>query len=157
MAWWGRLAARGARTDRPSSLLDEHNAVYLLTRRMADTERNPMRRAIMAREAQAFRQYETAMCRAFDAVLTVTNEDREHLLALFPPHERQQLVDKFTTVPICVDPEQVSPIVHQDSGQPTVLHLGTMFWPPNAGGVLWFAREVLPLIANGCQKHGSSW
>lgn len=29
---------------------------------------------------------------------------------------------------------------------PTILHLGTMFWPPNVAGVLWFAREVLPLI-----------
>ena len=27
-----------------------------------------------------------------------------------------------------------------------VLHLGTMFWPPNIEGVLWFAREVWPLV-----------
>ena len=27
-----------------------------------------------------------------------------------------------------------------------MLHLGTMFWPPNVHGVLWFAREVLPLV-----------
>jgi glycosyltransferase involved in cell wall biosynthesis len=27
-----------------------------------------------------------------------------------------------------------------------VLHLGTMFWPPNVHGVLWFAHEVLPLV-----------
>ena len=31
-------------------------------------------------------------------------------------------------------------------GPPTILHLGTMFWPPNVRGVLWFAREVLPLV-----------
>jgi polysaccharide biosynthesis protein PslH len=29
---------------------------------------------------------------------------------------------------------------------PTILHLGTMFWPPNVEGVMWFAREVLPLV-----------
>ena len=98
---------------------------------MADTEGNPLRRAIMAREARAFARYEAAMCRAFDALLTVTEEDREHLLALFPPDERERLAAKFTVVPICVDPEQVSPVVHQDGGAPTVLHLGTMFWPPN--------------------------
>jgi glycosyltransferase involved in cell wall biosynthesis len=49
-------------------------------------------------------------------------------------------------VPICVDPKQVSPVVHRNGDVPTVLHLGTMFWPPNIAGVLWFAREVLPLI-----------
>jgi len=146
MAGWGRLTARLAKPTTPHTLLDEHNAIYLLTRRMANTERNPVRRAIMAREARAFARYEAEMCRTFDALLTVTEEDREHLLALFPPDERKRLADKFTSVPICVDPEQVSPVVHQDGGAPTVLHLGTMFWPPNVHGVLWFAREVLPLI-----------
>ncbi|MBN1136100.1 MAG: glycosyltransferase [Anaerolineae bacterium] len=146
MAWWGRLAAQFSAPDQPRTLLDEHNAIYLLYRRMADTERNPLRRAIMAREARAYRSYEATMCRVFDAVLTVTQEDREHLMALFAAEEQQRLEDKFTVVPICVDPEQVSPVVHREGGVPTVLHLGTMFWPPNVHGVLWFAREVLPLI-----------
>lgn len=146
MAWWGRVAARLAEPHRPRALLDEHNAIYMLYRRMADTEPNPVRRTIMAREARAYADYEAAMCREFDAVLTVTAEDRENLLALFLLDERQGLVDKFTVVPICVDPEQVSPVVPREGGAPTVLHLGTMFWPPNVNGVLWFAREVLPLI-----------
>jgi glycosyltransferase involved in cell wall biosynthesis len=146
MAWWGRLAAQEAGAHPPRTLLDEHNAIYLLARRMAATERNLVRRAIMAREARAFGRYEASICREFDAVLTVTEDDREHLLALFPPEEREQLAGKFTPVPICVDPEQVAPVVHRDGGVPTVLHLGTMFWPPNVNGVLWFAREVLPLV-----------
>jgi len=146
MAWWGRLVSAMAARNRPRTLLDEHNAIYLLAQRMADTEGNPLRRAIMAQEARAFRRYEAEMCRAFDAVLTVTEEDREHLLALFPADERERLAQKFTVVPICVDPEQVSPVAHGDGGAPTVLHMGTMFWPPNVHGVLWFAREVLPLI-----------
>ena len=146
MAWWGRMAARAAGTPRPRTLLDEHNAIYLLTRRMAETEPSPLRRMITAREARAFRRYEADMCRAFDAVLTVTAEDREHLLALFPPGERERMGNKFVAVPICVDPEQVQPVAHQDGGAPTILHLGTMFWPPNVHGVLWFAREVLPLV-----------
>ena len=146
MAWWGRLAARMAGPHRPCTLLDEHNAIYLLARRMADTEPNPWRRIVTAREARAFARYERDMCRFFDAVLAVSQEDREHLLALFSRKEREALAAKFSVVPICVDPEQVSPVVHRDSDVPTVLHLGTMFWPPNVNGVLWFAREVLPLI-----------
>ncbi|MDQ1301690.1 MAG: hypothetical protein QG637_1612 [Chloroflexota bacterium] len=27
-----------------------------------------------------------------------------------------------------------------------ILHLGTMFWPPNVAGALWFAREALPRV-----------
>ena len=145
MAWYGRLAAHNS-TAR--TLLDEHNAIYLLARQMAATEPNWLRRVIMAREAHAFARYEAAMCRDHDAVLTVTCEDRERLLALYPSGQQAALAGKFTTIPICVDPEQVMPVPHQPrpDATPTILHLGTMFWPPNVAGVLWFAQEVLPLV-----------
>jgi glycosyltransferase involved in cell wall biosynthesis len=154
MAWYGRVVARFAADDadqsdqhrRPSTLLDEHNAVYLLARRLAKTEPHPLRRTITAREARAFARYERTMCRSYDALLTVIPEDRERLLSLLPPAERESARRKFTVVPICVDPAEIAPVARQEAGPPTVLHLGTMFWPPNIYGVLWFAREVLPLI-----------
>jgi glycosyltransferase involved in cell wall biosynthesis len=146
MAGYGQLAARMSMPHRPKTLLDEHNAIYLLVRRMAETEPNLLRRTVTAREARAFARYERDMCRTYNALLTVTREDQDFLLALFSKDERQQLVPKFTTVPICVDSEQVSLVRHRTGGVPTVLHLGTMFWPPNVSGVLWFAQEVLPLI-----------
>ena len=52
---------------------------------------------------------------------------------------------RFSTIPICVDTESVPPVVPV-SARPEVLHLGTMFWPPNVEGVLWFARQVWPLV-----------
>jgi len=147
MAGYGRLAATpAAGRTAPRTVLDEHNAIYLLTSRMASVEARGWRRAIMAREAGAFRRYEARMCRFYDAILTVTREDRDHLLALYPAGEREAASRKFTVVPICVDPAQVAPVARALKGPPTILHLGTMFWPPNVEGVLWFAREVLPLV-----------
>ncbi len=150
-------------------LLDQHNAIYKLTERMAAESRG-LRRWMIQREARAFRRYEADMVRRFDAVLTVTDQDRALLLDLFPEPERTHQAAKFTTIPICIDPDQVKPIVNVqlpmsnvqlpmsnvqlpisncqlniDNSQ-TILHLGTMFWPPNVAGVLWFARDVLPLI-----------
>ena len=141
MAHWGLAAARegASKGRRPVTLLDEHNAIYLLTRRMAEVERNPLRRLVTWREAQAFRQFEAAMIKAYDAVLAVTEEDAKALEAITPGAT-------FTVIPICVDPEQVAPVAPTLGGPPTILHLGTMFWPPNVEGVLWFAREVLPLV-----------
>jgi glycosyltransferase involved in cell wall biosynthesis len=146
MARYGQLAARFSVPHRPATLLDEHNAVYLLARRMADTEANPLRRAVMGREARAFARSEGAMCRAYDALLTVIPEDQDRLLALLPPLERREAARKFDVVPISVDPDAIAPVGHPDGGSPTVVHIGTMFWPPNVRGVLWFAREVLPLV-----------
>lgn len=148
MAGYGMLAARKSRSHRPRTLLDEHNAFYLLVRRMADTEPQRLRRLAMAREARAFARYEAGMCRTYDAVLTVIPEDRDHLLSLFRPEERATYGAKFAPIPICVDPGVTAPVARSNAQPPTILHLGTMFWPPNSNGVLWFAREVLPLIHN---------
>jgi glycosyltransferase involved in cell wall biosynthesis len=191
MAAWGQLAAQfSTRHPAPATLLDEHNAIYRLTERMAD-EAAGLRRVIARREARAFRRYEAAMLRAYDALLAVTEEDRQLLLALFAEPERARQAAKLTVIPICVDPTQVQvatvlpilsppPQEHGSAGlenpalphsrtpaisqfrnsaipqfrnsaipqfrTPAILHLGTMFWPPNVTGVLWFAREVLPLI-----------
>ncbi len=146
MALYGQLAARempGAAT-----LLDEHNAVYLLTKQLAVRATNPVARLLMEREVGRMRHYEADMCRAFDATLTVTAEDRERLVALAPAAERAALARKLTVIPICVEPEHVqpAPVRPPANGTGTILHVGTMFWPPNVEGVLWFVREVLPAI-----------
>lgn len=143
MAGYGCQAAQHGVSH---ALLDEHNAIYVLMQRLVDNESGGFRRAIMAREARAFARYEAAMCQAYDAVLTVSREDRDALLALYKPEQQRALADKFTVVPISVDPDLTVPVVHVASGPPTILHVGTMFWPPNVAGVLWFAREVLPVI-----------
>lgn len=129
---------------RPRILLDQHNAMYLLVQRQAGYE-SGLRRLIWQREARLLRRYESGLMEQFDHVLTVTAEDRRALLELLAPSRREQLGHKFTALPICVDPAGKEPVPHDDRG-PHILHLGTMFWPPNVEGVLWFARDVLPLI-----------
>jgi polysaccharide biosynthesis protein PslH len=143
MSAYGLLAAREGALP---SLLDEHNAIYVLAQRMIPDERNWARRAVMAREAKALARYEARTCQAYDAVLTVTSEDREHLLSLYPPEQRAALSEKITVVPISVDPDETRAVTHRPGDAPTILHVGTMFWPPNVAGVIWFAREVLPII-----------
>jgi glycosyltransferase involved in cell wall biosynthesis len=146
MSAYGLMAAAMVNGHRPRTLLDEHNAIYLLAQRMAETESSALRRIVTKREARAFARYEASMCRAFDALLTVIPDDREHLLSLLPTAEQEAVGKKFTVVPICVDPDREEPVEPLAWHPPTILHLGTMFWPPNIHGVLWFAREVLPLI-----------
>lgn len=145
MAQYGLLAAGEVQAERrPRTVLDQHNAMHLLVARQAGFERGPSR-WLWRREADRFKDYERMLCRQYDHVLAVTEEDRQALLHLFPTGEREAMVGKFTTLPICVDPAETEPVRPRDEG-PHILHLGTMFWPPNVEGVLWFAREVLPLV-----------
>ncbi|MDT8307195.1 MAG: glycosyltransferase family 4 protein [Anaerolineae bacterium] len=135
-----------AQGHRPRTLLDQHNAMYLLVARQAAFERGPAR-LIWRREARLFRSYELGLLRDFDHILWVTEDDLEAAARLAVAEGDNVAFDraKQTVVPICVDPQGVEAVVPAaDAAE--IVHLGTMFWPPNVEGVLWFAEQVLPLL-----------
>lgn len=121
-------------------VLDQHNVVHMIPQRMAQHESNSLKRLFLEQEWRKLADYEVSACRGFDHILTVSSVDRDALLKLLgashPP---------ITALPICLDP-QATPQVTRASRPTMILHLGTMFWPPNVDGVLWFAKEVFPII-----------
>ena len=141
------LFARDASDEekRPRTLLDQHNALYLLVQRQARYERGRLKRLLWTRESRLLSQYEATLLREFDEVLTVTANDRQALLHLLDKQERMRREEHITVLPICVDPAS-QPLLPREETAPQIIHLGTMFWPPNIEGVLWFANEVLPRI-----------
>lgn len=128
---------------RPKIILDAHNALYRIPERLAAHERNPLKRLLMQREARALARYEAELWGQFDHVVFVAEQDRQALQAHLS-NGRSPL--PYTTIPICVDPE-VQPLIERVPHPCNITHLGTMFWPPNAEGVLWFAQEVFPQVS----------
>ncbi len=124
---------------RPRLILDQHNAVYLIPERMAAGSANPLVRLLLQREARAMRRYEERTCREFDRVVWVTDEDRL-ALARDPANAPGDV-----TIPICIDTQEKTAVSRQPSPQ-RVTFLGGLHWPPNAEGIVWFAREVWPQI-----------
>jgi glycosyltransferase involved in cell wall biosynthesis len=149
MAQYALLAedlAREGRIKRPRLVLDEHNACYQIFQRLAQGAANPLTRAALEREWRALQRYEAQACARFNHVVTVTEEDRAILQGmvneLTPAQgEAKRRPTAFSTIPICVDTQEVQ-AVKPAAGSLDVLHLGTMFWPPNVEGVQWFGREV---------------
>lgn len=121
-------------------ILDEHNAVWTITQRMSENEANPLKRALLENEARLVQAHEAQILAQFDQVITVTQEDARALTFPGVP-----LRAPLKTIPICIDPVAVQPRTAQP---PTgnIVFLGSMLYPPNVDGVLWFARQVLPLI-----------
>jgi len=134
------------------TVLDAHNALYRIPERLATVERNPLKRLGLRREARALRRFESRAYRQFDHVVFVTEVDRQELLALpvkgtatARRGEGEARAPATSVIPICVDPE-AQPLVPRVSSPMSVVHVGTMFWPPNIEGVLWFARETFPRV-----------
>lgn len=127
-------------TDAPV-VLDQHNIEHRIPRRMAETPgAHPLLRWYAAREWPKLRDSELAACRRADCVLTVSDEDREGLIALAP-----ELHAKITAVPIGVDTDYFG-IVRRRADSRTLLSIGTMYWPPNVDSMLYFCADILPRI-----------
>jgi glycosyltransferase involved in cell wall biosynthesis len=123
-------------------LFDAHNALWVLYRRLAETMPPGLRRWLLERDWRLLRSYEGRVCRAFDAVTAVIPEDQAALAeAAGGPAE-------IHVIPITVDTDEEKRIP-REPGADRVVFAGTMYWPPNIDGVLWFAREVWPLIRAG--------
>jgi sugar transferase (PEP-CTERM/EpsH1 system associated) len=119
-------------------LLDQHNAVWTVFRRVAQQERG-LKRLLWEREWRKLREYEGRICRAFEAVTVVSEEDRRALVEAMG-REREMPI-----IPIAIDTD-VQRAIPREPGARAILSMATMLWPPNVDGVLWFAREIFPRI-----------
>lgn len=137
------MAQYAARVPGAIRVLDAHNALWLLYRRLALTLNPGPKRWLLERDWRLLKNYEGCRVREFDAVLAVSEEDKA---ALLEAAGRDRAV---TVIPIAVDTDEL-PIVQRAPSANHLLHIGTMYWPPNIDGMMWFIREVYPLIQARC-------
>jgi polysaccharide biosynthesis protein PslH len=91
-------------------------------------------------QAPRLRRLEALMCRRADRVLCVSEPDAAALRALVPTREP-------TVVPNGVDVDDFARVGDRATdGAARLVFTGTMDFRPNADGVEWFARDVLPRI-----------
>ena len=140
-----QLARQSAKTiERPLVIFDDHNCEYLLQQRNAFTDLRQPRRWIAAAYSliqwQKLRRYEWASLQAANATIAVSQADKMALLALDPAAD-------ITVVSNGVDLDEYAIQTTQpDLGVPKLVFTGKMDYRPNIDAVLWFSREVLPMI-----------
>ncbi len=131
---------------RPNLVFDAHNAVWTITRRMADSAPWFLK-SVLDQETARIERYEGRVVSEFDHTLAVTEPDRLALVqarqsvSSVPPDRHPPI----HVIPIAVDTVAQQPIVRQ-TGSQNILTLGTLHYPPNADGIRWFLQEVFPLI-----------
>ena len=146
MAPYALLAQRSAVTGpRPAVVLDQHNAVFQIPRRLAQHENNRLKRALLALEGRKLAGYEAKVCQRFDHVVWVTREDQQALGREQSTIRNTEHPICNTVIPICVDPDEKK-VIRRRCDAHRVTFLGGLHWPPNAEGIAWLARDVWPLI-----------
>jgi glycosyltransferase involved in cell wall biosynthesis len=89
-------------------------------------------------QAKRMFDYEQYVCRTAAGIVAVSQADAELMRSMFG-------VPAVTAVPTGVDIDYFAPRP-ADVCTADLIFIGSMDWMPNSDGVLYFAREVLPLI-----------
>jgi sugar transferase (PEP-CTERM/EpsH1 system associated) len=122
----------------PLRVLDEHNAVWTIVQRAAG-RLPPGLRLLADQEWRRLHRYEGMVCRRFDRLTVVSAEDRAAL------EQAAGASLPVEIIPIAVDTRALA-VIPRGPNARHVVSVATMFYPPNADGVQWFAREVFPLV-----------
>jgi len=117
------------------TLLDQHNVETVILQRFADTQSWKPLQWFARMEHRKMSRYEPKMCQRFDAIWVTTEVDRELIEPWLLP---QQYIE---VLPIGVDTDYFQPDGCKKDPY-TLISVGTLSWPPNADGILWFYNEV---------------
>jgi polysaccharide biosynthesis protein PslH len=135
--------ARYRSEGKPMITLDQHNAVFLIPKRLASGAGNPLMRVLLNRESDRLAHYEVETCRQFDHVVWVSAEDRRAVAEVANGTGSQGPTESI--IPICVDTEAKA-VIRRNPGGRRVTFLGGLHWLPNREGIHWFVRNVWPLV-----------
>lgn len=141
------MAQFALQAEGPRRVFDAHNAVWSIVERSAQTA-PVFLRPVLSMETRRTRRYEGELVRGFDHTLVVSDVDRDNLLRAAAggnSNSQGEWAARLTVIPIAVDCRALAP-VRRTEGSTNILTASTLFYPPNADGVRWFAREVYPLV-----------
>lgn len=129
---------RGARR-RPVVVLDEHNIEYDILHRTAAREAGRGRKLYNYLDYHKLRREERGAWRRVDGCTLTSGRDEAILRAQAPALPT-------AVVPNGVDLEQFRPAPQAAAEPQTILFFGAVSYYPNTDGLLYFLREVFPLL-----------
>jgi len=125
-------------------VLRQENVETEIMERFYKNCRNPFVKAYAYLQYRKIYAYESKICEIFDECLMITKKDVERIKTMSPKV-------KATMVPAGVDVSYFSPIGIAEEPY-SVVSVASMDWLPNVEGILWFYKDVFPLVKERISK-----
>jgi glycosyltransferase involved in cell wall biosynthesis len=125
--------------DLPKAVFFQHNVETVIWRRHVEHAGDSLRRAYFKMQAERMYHYERRVSRASGHIVAVSAKDAGEMRRLFD-------VTRVSEIPTGVNIDYFLPPGHPSSPVADLVFVGSMDWLPNVDGVLFFVREILPLI-----------
>jgi glycosyltransferase involved in cell wall biosynthesis len=123
------------------AVLFTHNVESEIWRRRAEATSAVIPKALYGVQLERMMRFEERTLRRFDGVLAVSDADSHTLAALYPGAIRRPI----RVVPTGVDTAFFAPSPSLPGGRRLVF-TGSMDWQPNEDAMVFFVREILPLV-----------
>jgi sugar transferase (PEP-CTERM/EpsH1 system associated) len=121
------------------AVLFQHNVEAMIWERHYKNETNRLKKAYLYGQWKKMYNYERKACGWFEAVVAVSDVDRELM-------RKEYGADQVFDVPTGVDTQYFQPMgAEPDSSE--LVFTGSMDWMPNEDAIVYFADEILPRIA----------
>lgn len=130
-------------------VIDKHNAYSEIIKGVRHGQGSGLQRLIAMLEYPKLRRYEGSLLGKFDGIIAVTEDDRATM------RKWMSVERPMEVIPICTDPSNVRAIRRAPQAG-DILNVGSMFYPPNVDGALWFCKEILPLLRTR-QPDADAW
>ena len=124
------------------AVLFTNNVEAEIWRRHADTQSGRFKKRLYRQQWRRMLRFEGRTVARFDRVLAVSDVDRETLQRLYG----DRLTAPVSVIPTGVDTKYFAPREAGAEASRRIVFTGSMDWLPNADGVVFFCREILPLI-----------
>jgi sugar transferase (PEP-CTERM/EpsH1 system associated) len=134
------------------AILFTHNVEAEIWRRHVENAGNPVARALLAQQWRRMLRFEKKAISRFELVLAVSDADRQTFERLYPgalrtpAHVVQTGVDTTYFAPWAGAAAQAGPDEPSEPARAHMVFTGSMDWLPNEDGMVYFVREILPLI-----------
>jgi sugar transferase (PEP-CTERM/EpsH1 system associated) len=123
---------------RNRSLLFQHNIESRIWERHVQMQSDFVKKMLFYQEWKKLIRYEKRTCREFRMVLAVSSDDRDWFKNHFA-------MSSVSAIPTGVDTKYFSPS-RNDVQKGNIVFTGSMDWLPNEDAVIWFVKEIMPLV-----------
>lgn len=125
--------------DLPHAVFFQHNVETVIWSRHVEHATDPLRRWYFGLQARRMYEYERRVSLLAGRIVAVSATDAEAMRRLFG-------VTRVSEIPTGVNIDYFQPPEAPPAEGADLVFVGSMDWLPNVDGVLYFAREILPLI-----------
>jgi len=121
-------------------ILHEHNAEYTMWEKQAKTEKLSVKKILILLESYRIKNYERQICQKATHILAAPDDIKD--LTILGINKK-----KFSeTFHLGDETLLTEPLVTYENTNQSLLYIGTLSWEANINGLLWFFKEVWPIV-----------